>query len=131
VILGRVIGEVWATRRDPRLGRAKLLVVRPHGIYEPAFGEAAFGGRHLVATDDVHAGVGDEVIVCLGAPARASAGGNDTPVDAAVLGVIDRVDFEAALLTAPGAGPGIRRPLTVDLPGAADLAGGAGGEGRR
>jgi ethanolamine utilization protein EutN len=64
MILGRVIGEVWATRRDARLGRAKLLVVRPHGIYEPAF-----GARHLVATDDVHAGVGDEVIVCLGARA--------------------------------------------------------------
>ena len=52
MILGRVIGEVWATRRDPRLGRSKLLVVRPHGLYEPAF-----GGRHLVATDDVQAGV--------------------------------------------------------------------------
>ena len=69
MILGRVIGEVWATRRDARLGRAKLLVVRPHGLYEPAF-----GGRHLVATDEVHAGVGDEVIVCLGAPARARRG---------------------------------------------------------
>jgi ethanolamine utilization protein EutN len=115
MILGRVIGEVWATRRDARLGRAKLLVVRPHGLYEPAF-----GGRHLVATDDVHAGVGDEVIVCLGAPARASAGGNDIPVDAAILGVVDRVDFDAALTTAPGAGPGIKRPLTgaVSAPGA-------------
>jgi ethanolamine utilization protein EutN len=110
VILGRVIGEVWATRRDPRLGRAKLLVVRPHGLYEPAI-----GGRHLVATDDVHAGVGDEVIVCLGAPARASAGGHDTPVDAAILGVVDRVDFDAGLMLAPGAAPGIRRPFTVEL----------------
>ncbi len=120
MILGRVVGEIWATRRDARLGGAKLLVIRPHGIYEPAF-----DGRHLVATDDVHAGVGDQVIVCLGAPARASAGGNDTPVDAAVLGVVDRVDFDVARLTAPGAGPGIRRPLTVKLSGA------AGGETRR
>jgi ethanolamine utilization protein EutN len=120
MILGRVIGEVWATRRDARLGGAKLLVVRPHGIYEPAFGETAFGGRHLVATDDLHAGIGDEVIVCLGAPARATAGGNDTPVDAAVLGVVDRVDFEAGRMRAPGAGPGIRRPFSVDLAGLAD-----------
>ena len=105
MILGRVIGEVWATRRDPRLGRAKLLVVRPHGLYEPAF-----GGRHLVATDDVHAGVGDEVIVCLGAPARASAGGNDTPVDAAILGVVDRVEIDASASARAGAAPGIQRP---------------------
>jgi len=33
MILGRVIGQVWATRRDARLQRAKLLVVRPHAIY--------------------------------------------------------------------------------------------------
>jgi ethanolamine utilization protein EutN len=109
MILGRVVGEVWATRRDPRLARAKLLVVRPHAVYEPAF-----ASRHLVATDDVHAGVGDEVIVCLGAPARWSVGGNDMPVDAAVLGVVDRVELAPAeALTAPGAAPGIQRPLAI------------------
>jgi ethanolamine utilization protein EutN len=106
MILGRVIGHVWAARRDPRLQRAKLLVVRPHAIYEPAFAT-----RHLVATDDVQAGVGDDVIVCLGAPARASAGGNDMPVDAAVLGIVDRIDWRADAMEAPGAAPGIQRPL--------------------
>jgi ethanolamine utilization protein EutN len=112
VILGRVIGQVWATRRDPRLSRARLLVIRPHGAYEPSFTSGASG--HLVAVDDVDAGVGDDVIVCLGAPARASAGSDDMPVDAAVLGVVDKVELTgAAVLAAPGAGPGIRRPLTV------------------
>jgi ethanolamine utilization protein EutN len=106
MILGRVIGEVWATRRDPRLQRAKLLVVRPHAIYEPAFAT-----RHLVATDDVDAGVGDDVIVCLGAPARASLGSNDMPVDAAVLGVVDRVEWQPEAMQAAGAGPGIKRAL--------------------
>src|SRR5437773_12183578 len=101
MILGRVIGQVWATRRDPRLQRAKLLVVRPHAIYEPAFAT-----RHLVAIDDVDAGVGDDVVVCLGAPARASAGSNDMPVDAAVLGVVDRIALRPGLLAAPGDGPG-------------------------
>ena len=91
MILGRVVGQVWATRRDPRLARAKLLVVRPHGIYEPALGT-----RHLVATDDVHAGIGDEVVVCLGMPARQSLGSNDTPVDAAILGVVDRIELDDA-----------------------------------
>jgi ethanolamine utilization protein EutN len=124
MILGRVVGEVWATRRDPRLTGAKLLVVRPHAIYEPAFAT-----RHLIATDEVHAGVGDEVVVCLGAPARWSAGGNDLPVDAAVLGIVDRVDLASAdALMAPGAAPGIARPLEL----AAGLsAGGSPGEGVR
>lgn len=115
MILGRVIGRVWAARRDPRLARAKLLVVRPHGLYEPAF-----SARHLVATDDVDAGVGDDVIVCLGAPARASAGGDDMPVDAAVLGVVDRVDLATERLGERGAAPGIRRPLTLPMLTAAD-----------
>jgi len=113
MILGRVIGQVWATRRDARLQRAKLLVVRPHAIYEPAFAT-----RHLVVTDDVDAGVGDDVVVCLGAPARASAGSDDMPVDAAVLGVVDRVALAAApAMAAEGAAPGIRRPLNVEVGG--------------
>ena len=118
MILGRVIGEVWATRREPRLGGRKLLVVRPHGMVEPAF-----ASRHLVAIDDVHAGVGDDVVVCLGAPARWSAGGNDLPVDAAVLGVVDRVEVDKPALTAAGAAPGIRRALALDV--------GTGAEARR
>ncbi len=110
MILGRVVGQVWATRRDPRLARAKLLLVRPHGLYEPPLGT-----RHLVATDEVDAGVGDEVVVCLGMPARLSLGSNDMPVDAAVLGVVDRVELDESRLTAAGAAPGIRRPLAAAL----------------
>ncbi len=108
MILGRVVGQVWATRRDPRLARAKLLLVRPHGVYEPSLGT-----RHLVATDEVDAGVGDEVVVCLGMPARLSLGSNDTPVDAAILGVVDRVQLDDSRLSVAGAAPGIRRPLTA------------------
>jgi ethanolamine utilization protein EutN len=112
MILGRVLGQVWATRRDPRLPPAKLLIVRPTGIYEPAVGGPASGAGHLVAIDDLDAGVGDQVVVCLGAPARASAGGNDVPVDAAVMAVVDRADIDRDALGAPGAGPGIHRALT-------------------
>jgi ethanolamine utilization protein EutN len=115
VILGRVVGRVWATRQDARLGGRKLLVIRPHGVYEPALET-----RHLVAVDDVDAGVGDDVIVALGRPARLAAGGrpvaagvanDDQPVDAAVLGVVDRVELDAAASAAPGAAPGIKRAL--------------------
>src|SRR6185503_12181899 len=111
MILGRVVGEVWATRREPRLGGKKLLVVRPHGMLEPAFASG-----HLVAIDDVDAGVGDDVVVCLGAPARWAAGGHDMPIDAAVMGVVDRVELApAAAMTAEGGAPGIRRPLAIEL----------------
>ena len=68
-----------------------------------------------MATDDVDAGVGDDVIVCLGAPARASAGGNDMPVDAAVLGVVDRVELTPD--GAAAAGRGARDPAAADRAG--------------
>ncbi|HVZ74188.1 MAG TPA: EutN/CcmL family microcompartment protein [Polyangia bacterium] len=106
MILGRVVGQVWATRQDARLAGAKLLVVRPLGAHA-----AGLATRHLVAVDDVDAGVGDEVVVCLGKPARLAAGGDDSPVDAAILGVVDRVDVDAKAASSPGAAPGIRRPL--------------------
>jgi ethanolamine utilization protein EutN len=113
VILGRVVGQVWATRQDARLGGAKLLLVRPHGVYEPALPTG-----HLVAVDDVDAGVGDDVVVALGRPARLAAAlkiagvtGDDFPVDAAILGVVDRLEVDAAASARPGAAPGIERPL--------------------
>jgi ethanolamine utilization protein EutN len=106
VILARVVGRVWAARRDARLPASKLLVVQPYGIYEPALPTG-----HLVAVDDVDAGVGDDVIVALGRPARLAAGGDDRPVDAAILGVVDRVELSADASSRAGAVPGIRRPL--------------------
>jgi len=113
VILGRVVGEVWATRKDPRLARAKLLLIRPHGMYEPAF-----DSRHLVAADNLDAGVGDDVVVCLGEPARRSLadGGGDasgwgSPADAAVMAIVDRADIDDAAAGVARAAPGIRRPL--------------------
>jgi ethanolamine utilization protein EutN len=110
MILGRVVGQVWAARQDARLGGHKLLVVRPYGVHEPALDT-----RHLVAVDDVDAGVGDDVIVALGRPARLAAGGHKGddafPVDAAILGVVDRVELDAKASTAAGALPGVKRPL--------------------
>ena len=52
MILGRVVGEVWATRRHSRL-RGKLLIVRPHAWYDPPHQVG-----HIVAVDPVGAGIG-------------------------------------------------------------------------
>jgi microcompartment protein CcmK/EutM len=86
--LGRVVGEVWATRKHPGLDGRKLLVVRPYLWYAPAHEVA-----HLVAVDPVGAGVGEEVVVCLGDPARRALGGANFPVEAAVCAIVDRVEI--------------------------------------
>jgi microcompartment protein CcmK/EutM len=86
MILGRVVGTVVATRKDERLLGAKLLLVRsidPHGKDEAA---------HMVAVDTVDAGLQDKVLVVTGSSARMAAGLKDTPVDAAIVGVVDTVE---------------------------------------
>jgi len=88
MILGRIAGTVVATRKDERLLGAKLLLVRsidPHGKDEAA---------HMVAVDTVDAGLRDRVLVVTGSSARMAAGLKDTPVDAAIVGVVDEVEVK-------------------------------------
>lgn len=110
MILGHVVGTVWCTRKHPKLGGLKLLVVQPYFVHEPAHDV-----DHLVAVDTVDAGVGDDVVVCLGAPARRALGDANFPVEAAVMGVVDR-----AQLAASEFGAEARRPLVPLRPLAAD-----------
>ena len=87
MILGRVVGTVVATRKDPRLVSNKLLVVRP---IDPR-GKA--DGNYLVAIDTVDAGVGETVLVVSGSSARMASGLKDCPVDAAIVGIIDDIQI--------------------------------------
>ncbi|MCS6913184.1 MAG: EutN/CcmL family microcompartment protein [Myxococcales bacterium] len=96
MILGRVIGEVWAARQHPGLLGKKLLIIRPHGWYDPPLNVG-----HLVAVDPVGAGAGEDVVVCMGDPGRrVLAGGLEQetspllPVDATVMAIVDRVELD-------------------------------------
>lgn len=88
MLLARVVGTVVATRKDERLVSSKLLVARP---IDPG-GKPE--GAYLVAVDTVDAGVGETVLIVSGSSARMAAGLKDTPVDAAIIGVIDHVDIK-------------------------------------
>jgi microcompartment protein CcmK/EutM len=88
VLLAKVVGTVVATRKDERLESTKLLVSMP---IDPA-GKPT--GSYLVAVDTVDAGVGETVLIVSGSSARMASGLKDCPVDAAIVGVIDRIDVE-------------------------------------
>jgi microcompartment protein CcmK/EutM len=90
MILAKVVGTVVATRKDERLLSSKLLVVRP---MTPA---GKVEGGFLVAVDTVDAGVGETVLVVSGSSARMAGGLKDCPVDAAIVGIVDRIDVEDA-----------------------------------
>ena len=90
MILGRVIGEVWATRKHGALLGRKLLIIRPYFWYAPAHGV-----DQLVAVDSVGAGIGEDVVVCMGEPARRQLGSSSIPIDAAVAAIVDRLELAA------------------------------------
>jgi ethanolamine utilization protein EutN len=88
MIICKVLGNVWATKKDGKLNGHKLLVVRSSG------GEA----ETFVAVDIVGAGVGEDVLVSKGSVARNSLAEKDTPIDAVVVGIIDSLEVDENLL---------------------------------
>ena len=86
MVVGRIIGNVVATRKDPRLEGYKLLLVRPLNL------QGGDESGYLVAVDTVGAGYREKVLVVSGSSARMAEGLRDKPVDAAIVGIIDTVE---------------------------------------
>jgi ethanolamine utilization protein EutN len=87
MILARVVGTVVATRKDPRLEGKKLLIIKPtspDGKDEPGY---------IVSVDTVGAGFGERVIAVSGSSARMAEGCKDTPVDNAIIGIVDDMNL--------------------------------------
>jgi len=86
--LARVIGNVVATRKDEQLTGIKLLIVQPlTPDRQPA-------GRPLVAVDAVGAGGGEEVFFVRGKEASFPFHPAEPPVDAGIVGIVDRWDLQ-------------------------------------
>ncbi len=81
--IGRVIGDVVASRKDPALQGIALLIVQPLGpLREPH-------GRPIVAVDSVGAGVGEDVFFVRGKEASFPFHPADVPADAGIVGILD------------------------------------------
>jgi ethanolamine utilization protein EutN len=87
--LARVVGTVVATQKNRKLEGAKLLLVQPLTLDDAPRGTA------LLAIDSVGAGVGEKVLIVLeGRAAGDALGRKAAPVDAAIMGIVDRVDLD-------------------------------------
>ena len=95
MFLGRVVGEVWATRKAADLGGLRLLVVQ-------ALDERREPGAKkvtpVVAADPLGADVGEHVIVAFGKAARVATLGadGDFAFEAAIVGIVDDFDVPGA-----------------------------------
>lgn len=84
--LGRVVGTVWASKKNENFAGAKMLLVQPVNA------DRTTAGAPLAAVDTVGAGVG-ELVFYITAREAVIAMKRDvdslTPVDAAIVGIVE------------------------------------------
>lgn len=89
MLIGRVIGQVWATQKQPSHEGRKVLYVQPLNL------DGSDRGDPVLALDAVDAGVGERVLlVTEGFSAMTAVGRPNSPIDMAVVGVIDAIELE-------------------------------------
>lgn len=86
MLLGQVIGTVWATRKDPKLIGMKFLLVREMDL------DGTPMKTVVVAADAVGAGEGETVLVAQGSSGRQTEITDKKPVDAVIMAIVDRLD---------------------------------------
>ena len=84
MLICRVTGHVWATKKEPTLEGLKLMVV-----------EEETRRNSFVAADVVGAGVGERVLVVAGSTARRALGRDNCAADSAIVGIIDPTEKPA------------------------------------
>lgn len=86
MIVAKVVGNIWATRKEESLQGMKLMIVQAVDAItdEPR--------TSFVAVDQVGAGIGEIVIVSTGSSARLAKLGRHSPIDAIIVGIVDEMD---------------------------------------
>jgi carbon dioxide concentrating mechanism protein CcmL len=86
--IGRVIGTVVSTAKEPTLEGRAFLLVRFLDV------DAQETEGYVVAVDAVSAGVGDVVLVATGSSARLTEATRDRPSDAVIMAIVDSWDVD-------------------------------------
>jgi microcompartment protein CcmK/EutM len=92
MLIGKVVGTVVSTMKDPKVAALKLQVVqeldernRPRN-------------RYIVAADTIGAGQGDLVLYATGSSARQTTLTDGRPIDAAIFAIVDSWDVDDELV---------------------------------
>ena len=88
MVLGKVIGTLVASRKEPTLEGLKLLVVRACDV------DGNPNGGIAVAVDAVGAGLGEVVLYAAGSSARQTQVTQNRPVDATIMAIVDAVTVD-------------------------------------
>ena len=88
MLIGTIIGNVWATRKNEELNGCKLMIIEP---YQYKGHEKHYP---IVAVDTIGAGIGETVLVVSGSSARVSLGKGNKPIDHVIVGIVDKVELQ-------------------------------------
>jgi len=84
--VGKVIGTVVASKKDPKLEGLKLLLVQATDL------AGTPKGGQVVAVDSVGAGMGEVVLYCSGSSARQTEVTQNRPVDTVIMAIVDEIE---------------------------------------
>jgi microcompartment protein CcmK/EutM len=87
LVLGKVVGTVWATRKDENLVGLKFMVVKHIDL------DYKEKEQFIIAVDSVQAGIGDTVLVTTGSSARQTELTKNKSIDAVIMAVVDKLDI--------------------------------------
>ena len=90
MLLGKVVGTVVASRKEPKLEGSTFLLVQQLGV------DGAEGSGHVVAVDSVGAGPGEVVLYASGSSARQTELTRERPVDAVIMAIVDTWEVDGA-----------------------------------
>ena len=80
MIVGKVVGSIVSTRKNETLVGNKFMIVEP---------VSSMSKDRMVAIENIGAGIGEYVLVAVGSAARVGTGAENSPVDAAIVGIVD------------------------------------------
>ena len=89
MLIGTVVGNVWATKKESTLEGLRLLVIQPFTLGDQPRAET------IIAVDPLGAGIGERVLVVFGRAARHVIGrGHDIGFQTAIAGIVDGMELE-------------------------------------
>ena len=91
MLLGKVVGTLVATRKEPTLEGLKFLVLKQLDI------EGRETGGYRVAADAVGAGLGEVVLYATGSSARQTKLTDRRPCDAVIMAIVDTLEVDGAV----------------------------------
>jgi ethanolamine utilization protein EutN len=88
MLIGKIIGHVWATRKNENLSGCKLMIVEPiaYRSHEKRY--------PIVAVDSIGGGIGETVLVVSGSSARVSMKNGSAPIDHVIVGIVDKLELD-------------------------------------